>query len=689
MDIRWRNYSHSLTAKLSAFIITILCFAGCLTLFINVVGLHDSNFGITFEDSYYLGNDYMADSSDVFQSLKAITGKYKSEENILSGGSITPEDLEDIENELYREFRYSSRTYNPNLTTAENYKVFQEAYADKILKEKDKFIQEDLREYRAALHRLASYQGLVYYAKSGASELTNSPNPAKDYFKAFPAHMVFDGSGQTVFPEEVKQNSNYYRITAGINQMGHQDIVYFAFSEEFINPRIAEWQANKELITRNLYLITGLALAAAIAFIYLLFVTGRKPEEEQGVHINSFDKFPNDIKLALCFALAGSWFGIMFALDHARIYELIFPVTLLIAAPGLILVLSLVKHVKNRTLIKNSLVYSIFYKIFDFGRAVYQSGSTAVKVVIIVIGYPILVASTLFMFPITLGAAAWLAFKKVQEFNAIKEGVKRVKEGVLHYTINVTGDGEFARLASDINSITDGLNKAVENEIKSERLKSELITNVSHDIRTPLTSIITYVDLLKKETDQAKASEYIDVIDQKAQRLKILTDDLFEATKASSGNIPVNFEKIDLVSLITQGLGEFDDKIQASGLDFKISAPDKALIKADGKLLWRAIENLLLNIFKYALPGSRIYIDIIDSGPVITLTLKNISAYELNISADELMERFKRGDESRSSQGSGLGLSIAKSLIEIQNGSFNIEIDGDLFKAMIWMGKAE
>lgn len=260
---------------------------------------------------------------------------------------------------------------------------------------------------------------------------------------------------------------------------------------------------------------------------------------------------------------------------------------------------------------------------------------------------------------------------------------------IVELSRNVSGDGEFARLAADINSITEGLNKAVDNEIKSERLKNELITNVSHDIRTPLTSIITYVDLLKNEKDQTRAAEYIEIIEQKSQRLKVLTEDLFEATKAASGNIPVNFEKIDLVSLITQGLGEFDDKIQASALDFKISSHDKVFIYADGKLFWRAIENLLLNIFKYALAGSRVYINIIDSGPVVILTIKNISAYELNISADELMERFKRGDESRSSQGSGLGLSIAKSLIEIQKGCFNIEIDGDLFKAIIQINKAE
>ena len=148
--------------------------------------------------------------------------------------------------------------------------------------------------------------------------------------------------------------------------------------------------------------------------------------------------------------------------------------------------------------------------------------------------------------------AAWLALKKVKDYDAVKEGIKAVKSGDLNYQINIPGDGEFARLAADINSITDGLNKAVESEIKSERLKSELITNVSHDLRTPLTGIITYVDLLKQETDQDKAREYIEIIDQKSQRLKTLTDDLFEAAKASSGDMPVNFEKIDIVSLITR-----------------------------------------------------------------------------------------------------------------------------------------
>ena len=334
------------------------------------------------------------------------------------------------------------------------------------------------------------------------------------------------------------------------------------------------------------------------------------------------------------------------------------------------------------------MIYTLISKLVKFIGEVYKSGNVAVKTVLIVIGYPILIALTFFMFPITIGIAAWFAFKKVKAFQQIQEGIEIIKEGNLHHRIEVGGNGEFARLSTNVNSITDGLKKAVDSELKSERLKTELITNVSHDIRNPLTSIITYVDLLKNEKDLTKVGEYIEVLDQKAQRLKLLTDDLFEASKASSGNIPVSLEKIAIVSLITQGLGELNDKIEANGLDIKLNYPqEKVYVTADGKLLWRSIENLLSNIFNYTLAQSRVYIDIEDLGDEIRISFKNISAYELNISADELMERFKRGDESRNSQGSGLGLSIAKNLIEIQKGKFNIHVDGDLFKAMIYLPK--
>lgn len=678
-------------AKGIAFFLVILCFTSALTIFTKNIVVKDINLGIALENNYFGSENYISDANLILDSLRQITQRYKSEEHILQGGALPDNDrLKSEENHLFWDFQSQSKNYNPNLTPEENYQIFKDVYAQEIAQIKDRLIAEDLQAYKSTLRRLEEFPGLIYYAKSGETEFTNSPNPTKDHFKTFPSYIVLDGLEQVVFPEEIIDNPYYSWLTSYENVSFDQNrTFYIAFSEDFINPRMEEWKANKLLITNALYEIAGFLAGLAIALIYLIRVIGRKPEEDREVHLHLIDRIFVDINLfIICPSLIALWVATIIQIEHFKAYELIFPVTLAIASFGLIFVLSLIKHLKNKTFLRHTLIYTLFHKLFKFIRDIYDSGSIGVKVVIIVIGYPVLVALTFFMFPLTLGFAAWVALKKVREFKAIKEGVKKVKDGNIHYTIPVNGKGEFSQLASDINSITDGLNKAVENELKSERLKTELITNVSHDIRTPLTSIITYVDLLKKEKDPKKVEEYLEIIDQKSQRLKLLTEDLFEATKASSGNIPVNYEMIDIISLVSQGLGELDDKIQERKLDFKLSySKDKITIRADGKLLWRAIENLLSNILKYALEGSRVYLDIFDSETEVTLILKNISAYELNISSDELMERFVRGDESRNSQGSGLGLSIAKSLIEIQKGHFHIEIDGDLFKAIIQIPK--
>lgn len=686
MDIRWKRYSYSLTAKMIAFLIAVTGFTNAVLVFMNMVVVQHVDLDDAYAESYYLSTDYIQESKDIVEILKSAIKRYKSEEFILNGGTVTSEKIREEENRLFTDFKYNSKRYNHNLNTAENYQIFQDVYADKIAAIKPKLIDQDLNEYRAALNRLNRYEGVIYFAKSTDTVLSNTPAQTKEHFKTYRSYMIFDGQEQSVFPVEIKNNRRYHWFFPITDELNFQDVIYVAYTDEFLNPRTAEWEKNRNIILAGFSQMSWSVIALVVTLIFLFFVVGRNPDDKK-IKLNSVDKIYTDINLALCFLLILSWCGIM-VISGFRMNELNFPITLLIAALGLILILSLVKHIKNSTFIKHSFLYIILNKIYQFFREVYNTGSTSVKIIIIVIGYPILVAITIFMFPITIGAAAWLALQKVKEFNAIREGVKKVKEGDLNYSIDIKGDGELAKLAADINHITDGLNKAVESEIRSERLKSELITNVSHDIRTPLTSIITYIDLLKKEKDEAKAKEYQEIIEQKAQRLKVLTDDLFEAAKASSGNMPVNLEKIDLVSLLTQGLGEMDDKIKSRRLEFRFNhGKDKVFVEADGKLLWRAIENLLLNILKYALEGSRVYIDIIDSSSQVTLTLKNISAFELNISAEELMERFKRGDESRTSQGSGLGLSIAKSLIEIQRGNFNIEIDGDLFKAVIKLNK--
>src|SRR5699024_1647386 len=308
------------------------------------------------------------------------------------------------------------------------------------------------------------------------------------------------------------------------------------------------------------------------------------------------------------------------------------------------------------------------------------------NIALVVIIYPIITAATLYFFPITIGVAVWLSHKKVKDFQKIQDGAKIMREGNLQHRIDIDGKGEFATLAANINGINEGFKQAVHNKMKNERNKTELITNLSHDIRTPLTYLITYTDLLKKETDPQKMQEYIEILDQKSKRLKVLTDDLFAAAKASSGDIPVEIQEIDVVALINQGIGEVSEQISAKDLVFKFTYPEeKMFVKADGKLLWRSIENILSNIFNYALEGSRVYIDMNYKDEGVLISFKNMSKYELNITEEELMERFKRGDDSRSSQGSGLELSITKSLIENQHGKFEINIDEDLFKSINYL----
>ena len=231
-----------------------------------------------------------------------------------------------------------------------------------------------------------------------------------------------------------------------------------------------------------------------------------------------------------------------------------------------------------------------------------------------------------------------------------------------------------------------GFSNAIEESLKSERLKTELITNVSHDIKTPLTSIINYVDLLKKEDIQnKKAKEYIEILDNKSQRLKKLTEDLIEASKVSSGNVKLNIENINIKELINQAIGEFKDRFEEKEIKIETQISDENLtIKADNRYLYRIIENLFSNITKYAQENSRVYIDIERNRNYrVHICIKNISKEKLNINADELMQRFVRGDKSRYTEGSGLGLSIAKSLTQLQNGEFSIKIDGDLFRVDI------
>ena len=233
--------------------------------------------------------------------------------------------------------------------------------------------------------------------------------------------------------------------------------------------------------------------------------------------------------------------------------------------------------------------------------------------------------------------------------------------------------------------MSEGLGKAVDNAIRSEKMKTELITNVSHDLKTPLTSIINYVDMLRSEDiDDNTRKAYLSILDKKSKRLKILVEEIFEAAKLSSGEIEFHIEKTDIKELLIQSVVELDDKIQESRLDFIIDTPDEPIFTmADGKRTFRAFENLITNITKYSAPNTRVYIDLFVENDTISIIFKNISNYRLNLSPDEFLERFRRGDSSRNTEGSGLGLSITQSIINTQNGTMDLNIDGDLFKVIL------
>ena len=353
--------------------------------------------------------------------------------------------------------------------------------------------------------------------------------------------------------------------------------------------------------------------------------------------------------------------------------------------------LSLVRRIKARTLWKNSLSRSLIRfskRAFASLHAVWKA--VAVFTVFVLVHWLALLSNGN-EYAVALMLAGELAIfiymvRQAVGRQKIDIGVDKIAGGEVDYKIPLDGMGEEQRsIAKKINSIGQGLDAALEESIKSERLKTDLITNVSHDIKTPLTSIINYVNLLKQENfDDPKIMRYLDILDEKSQRLKTLTEDVVEASKVSSGNITLEFMNINLVEIIQQTSGEFEEKFTANDLTEVMSLPEhEVIIRADGRRLWRVLANIYNNAAKYAMKGTRVYADLYTIGDAAVFSLKNISDQPLNISADELTERFIRGDISRGTEGSGLGLSIAKTLTQMQGGNFELYLDGDLFRVTL------
>ncbi|MCM3707276.1 MULTISPECIES: sensor histidine kinase [Cytobacillus] len=304
---------------------------------------------------------------------------------------------------------------------------------------------------------------------------------------------------------------------------------------------------------------------------------------------------------------------------------------------------------------------------------------------IVMLYHPVLALLYVLIFAFAGVPFVMLLIRRVGYFNRIVETADDLASGHMGQDLPVKGKGVLASLAGNINILKQGVKTSLSEQAKSERLKTELITNVSHDLRTPLTSIITYTELLKSsELSEDDRSAYLEIIDRKSKRLKVLIDDLFEVSKMATGNIELRKEKVDLVQLLQQALAEHDNAIRESNLQFRVIKPDlPAIANVDGQKLWRVFDNLIGNVLKYSLEHSRVYIALAKVNGQAVITFKNVSKYELDDQSEELYERFKRGDKSRHTDGSGLGLAIAKSIIDLHEGNLDIDTDGDLFKVSI------
>lgn len=584
-----------------------------------------------------------------------------------------------------------------------------------------------------ALASLNSEQGVFVYSIENAQfELSNVTDISEitklEYSYKMTGNLLSEQDSTTL-----EKLTNYEYIKNTFDSFPDDSVFYFG-----MNPSQANNGTDNLSKKCRWYTIfaNGIcySIAATVLFLVLLIVqavwlivtTGRKEKKGKEIVLNKFDEMPTEIWAF--FVLVIMLICGVLVLVVAKIVRSPYVFDSLVAefavaAAGvlpfgfffMILTLSMVrrrradnmwsasilKGMTGKEESKNPLVRTIrgwlkacresfqnlkgIYKLL-FVFVIYIAFCECCFVIVLFYGSGRWVGNAFWLYQLLQIVAMGVVIYIIKDTNRLIEGVKEITQGNLDSKVRVNNKTSMYKELSDgINHIGDGLKMAVETSLKDERMKTELITNVSHDLKTPLTSIINYINLLKTEKmPTPEAEHYIEVLDTKAQRLRNLTEDLVEAAKATSGNIELEMMPLTFDELMKQAFGEFEEKFEKKNLTVVVSYPENpSVVMADGRRMFRIIENILQNAYKYALEGTRIYADLSNNQSVVTLVLKNVSAAPLNISAEELMERFTRGDESRTTEGSGLGLSIAKDLTRLQGGTFDIILDGDLFKVII------
>lgn len=623
-----------------------------------------------------------------------------------------------------RDYKVNWRAYDPNRAIQEP----GDAYSS--LLDLSREVLESLGEYYTVYYRLIANPSNLYfqilYEADDHSRMTYSNAEDMDLNQLRSMGRYCFLSSDSIIIE-----SNLERIPQNITVAMEQNDIFDAARYYVIvavdtsygaEDAYAEANANyKQLRSWFLEGLLGLAvgiIGCLTTLYYLILLSGYRTEDRANPYLHGFDMITTES----CVLLTGICTMFMLFLGEKIGYKLIHLLVsessweysermmraVITYACCMVGAFSLLRRYKARRLWENSMLCHTMdnltqyfaHHTFSKRLACLYSAFVAAQVgVIVAIGVLLrfrghtAVKVTIGVLAIGLVVLDYLVFNRLfwnaRQRDRITDTVARIASGDTSYQMSLEGlNGKELEVARMLNSIGVGLERALQEQLKSERLKADLITNVSHDIKTPLTSIINYVDLIKRENLQnEKIQGYLDVLEQKSQRLKTLTEDLVEASKVSSGNVKLDMARIDLVEMIWQTNGEFEEKFAIRKLELVAQLPDEAIIiEADGRHLWRVLENLYNNAFKYAMERSRVYTEVVKDEEMVYFTIKNVSESPLNINPDELTERFVRGDVSRTTEGSGLGLSIAKSLTELQGGVFEIVIDGDLYKVKVGFG---
>ena len=521
---------------------------------------------------------------------------------------------------------------------------------------------------------------------------------------------------------QMPNNKHIYRgyLLEEFEQFDQTSTIVIACSvdEDIVAEYKAIWELQEGIVIDTITYTIANAGIALLMLIYLICVCGKTPDGEyknmwldnvwlEG-HLAAIAAFGVG-GVAVCFLVIEQYaYG-----DFPRnlVYPILGAVSGLVSLVLISSLLSIIRNIKTRRLIETSIVLRLVRWCFRtlkkivrwvwrknkaFWKTIFRllSKKTGVILVGMLFGYTAFIGILGILTPesplpviigvLLFGFAAFVVARRSADLDEVKKGVSEVRNGNVAYKIPELRCEDMKALAANINDIAMGLDESVSAKVKAERMKTELITNVSHDIKTPITSIINYTELLSKVDGlPEEAKDYVAVIAKKSDRLKNLTQDLFDISKVQSGNDEVVLEKLDVALLIGQALAEHDNEIQSSGLQFCVDTPKELFISADGRKMSRVMSNLIGNILKYTMQNTRVFISAADKAGVIEIVLKNISAYPLNFSAEEITGRFVRGDESRTAEGNGLGLAIVKSYTEICNGTFDVVLDGDMFKAIL------